>query len=70
MNIKSNNEDTKIRGAGVMQKSHIIVKGYSERNITVTVDEEAMRETTRETYATGIRVIEYNNKGAYWYDVK
>ena len=51
-------------------ENHIIVKGYSERNITVTVDEEAMRETTRETYATGIRVIEYNNKGAYWYDVK
>jgi hypothetical protein len=56
--------------SGNDMENHIIVKGYSERNITVTVDEEAMRETTRDTYATGIRVIEYNSGGAYWYDVK
>ena len=49
----------------------LIVKGYSERSISVSVDEDKGIEITRDTYSTGIRVIKRNNDGGmYWYDVK
>ncbi len=35
MNIKSNNEDTKIRGAGVMQKSQSIKKKSMQANLLI-----------------------------------
>ncbi len=43
----------------------LIIKGFSDRTETSTVDEEGEREIVRNTFTVGIRVIE----GGHWYDI-
>jgi len=56
--------------ARTQYENDLVVKGYSERIETTTIDEDAGKEITRETFATGIRVIEITTEGGIWYDVK